>query len=338
MPRIPSEYLNCAVYLYSSTNAARQGRNSGGCGFLLGIEGDAREPLDPLWEENHWYRRREGPVFLYVVTCRHVAEKYPVARVNRQGRGGSEGIRLEDWTYHEVSDLAVAPVDLEPPAFELTSVGYEMILPIPDRRTSPGWNLDGLGDEVFIVSRFIKHDGKQTNRPAVRFGNISVLPREDDPIFIGDGIGEQVAYLTEVRTVPGASGSPVFLHIPGWELREAPKGSRAREQYELTQQSRVMSNPLTEEERCQRSPLDSEIPTPPVIKLLGVAGGFLFGPDEQVVYSKRSRTKMSDLRISRNAGMEWCIPSWKLLELLRRPELRELREVKRREWKDMSPP
>lgn len=324
VPRIPEEYLDCAVYLYRSTHAAKSGHRSGGCGFLLAVEGDAREPLEPLWEEKYWYRKRSGPVFQYVATCRHVAEQYPVARLNRKGRSGSEGIPLDGWVFHEKSDLAVAPLEIDESDYEVASVSYEMLLPRPTWQDPAHWMFGGLGDDIFIVSRFIKHDGKQTNWPAVRFGNISVMPREDEPIFINKKVGKQVAYLTEVRTVPGASGSPVFLHIPGWELRESPKGTRARDEWELTQEQRIYHG-------------GEEIPTPPVIKLVGIAGGFLFGPDEQVVYAAGTTPRDSDLRINRNAGMEWCVPSWKLLELLRRPELMKLRNARRKE-REESPP
>lgn len=32
------------------------------------------------------------------------------------------------------------------------------------------------GEDVFMVGRFVDHDGGQVNLPAVRFGNVSVMP------------------------------------------------------------------------------------------------------------------------------------------------------------------
>lgn len=34
----------------------------------------------------------------------------------------------------------------------------------------------GIGDDVAMIGRFVDHDGGETNQPAARFGNISVMP------------------------------------------------------------------------------------------------------------------------------------------------------------------
>jgi hypothetical protein len=59
----------------------------------------------------------------------------------------------------------------------------------------------GNGDEAFMIGRFFSQEGKQQNTPAVRFGNISMLPLERD------------VFLVEHRSLPGYSGSPVFAWI-----------------------------------------------------------------------------------------------------------------------------
>jgi hypothetical protein len=194
----------------------------------------------------------------------------------------------------------------------------------------------GLGDDVFLVSRFITYQGANTNWPAVRFGNISVLPRDDEPIDITRGMSPQVAYLIETRTTPGSSGSPVFHYIPGWEQREAPWGGR-RAMLDLHTLFAKASYQEKMKEHDYNIPPEVT-PLPPQINLLGVSGGWLFGPDEQVVYPKGTDRKLSDLRITRNSGMEWCVPAWKLVELLNEPVLRELRELQRKEWNQEPPP
>ena len=73
-------------------------------------------------------------------------------------------------------------------------------------------------------------------------------------------------------------------------------------------------------------PEDLESPTLSYIRLLGVAGGYLFALQERVTDSKG---RDSSLRTVRNSGMEWCMPSWKVLELLNQPKLRVLRDAKR---------
>ena len=61
-----------------------------------------------------------------------------------------------------------------------------------------------------MVGRFIAHDGKEENQPLARFGNIAMMPRES----VLDGREMLVeAYLVEIRSLPGFSGSPVILHV-----------------------------------------------------------------------------------------------------------------------------
>jgi len=82
----------------------------------------------------------------------------------------------------------------------------------------------GPGDEVFIVGRFINHEGKQgkqRNLPSLRFGNIAMMPWE--PIKHPDG-HLQESFLVEVRSIGGYSGSPVFVHILPFSKRPGQKG------------------------------------------------------------------------------------------------------------------
>jgi len=62
-----------------------------------------------------------------------------------------------------------------------------------------------------MVGRFIGHDGHQRNTPAVRFGNIAMMP--DEKIKAADGT-EQEGFLVELRSVPGCSGSAVYIYSP----------------------------------------------------------------------------------------------------------------------------
>jgi hypothetical protein len=75
-----------------------------------------------------------------------------------------------------------------------------------------------------IVGLFSSHYGRVSNRPIVRAGIIAAMPHEP---LQDVGSGEYYdAYLAEVRSVGGLSGSPVWLVIspsrmaPGLEGRE----------------------------------------------------------------------------------------------------------------------
>src|SRR6266852_9284872 len=63
----------------------------------------------------------------------------------------------------------------------------------------------------FFYGRFISHDGKQRNRPVMRFGNISMLPDQDAPVGVGDH--DQLAFLVECRSLGGFSGSSAFVKL-----------------------------------------------------------------------------------------------------------------------------
>ena len=68
MPRIPDGFLDKAVFLYPTADAANRGESVGGSGFLTG------------------FYTSGGTLFhLYAVTCAHViADGSPVIRLNRR--------------------------------------------------------------------------------------------------------------------------------------------------------------------------------------------------------------------------------------------------------------
>jgi hypothetical protein len=70
----------------------------------------------------------------------------------------------------------------------------------------------GPGDEVFFAGLFTGHAGSAHNEPIVRFGNISMMPREPVEIKNADGSRARVrAFLVEARSWGGQSGSPAFV-------------------------------------------------------------------------------------------------------------------------------
>lgn len=69
-----------------------------------------------------------------------------------------------------------------------------------------------------MVGRFVAHGGRVTNNPIARFGSVSLLPNAREPVR--DGRDRDVeAYLVEMRSHSGFSGSPVFLVIPQYSFR-----------------------------------------------------------------------------------------------------------------------
>jgi hypothetical protein len=66
-----------------------------------------------------------------------------------------------------------------------------------------------LGEEVFITGLFRHHHGKMRNIPIIRVGNLAALDEEK----VQTSVGLCDAYLIEVPSLGGLSGSPVFLNL-----------------------------------------------------------------------------------------------------------------------------
>lgn len=89
----------------------------------------------------------------------------------------------------------------------------------------------GIGDELWLTGLFWPASGEGRMRPILRLGSIAAMPEE--PITTRDAEGKQVgpfsAYLVEVRSIGGLSGSPVWVHLAKGRLHDAihafPEGS-----------------------------------------------------------------------------------------------------------------
>jgi hypothetical protein len=79
----------------------------------------------------------------------------------------------------------------------------------------------GLGDDVFVAGLFSRRTGHARNIPIVRVGNIAALPEEP----IETAMGLQEAYLIELLSIGGLSGSPVFTYLGGIRRESAQAGA-----------------------------------------------------------------------------------------------------------------
>ena len=70
----------------------------------------------------------------------------------------------------------------------------------------------GIGEDGFMLGLFANHPGKERNLIAARFGNVSLLASDDDPIRQGNK-DLTPSHLFDMRSRTGFSGSPVFLPI-----------------------------------------------------------------------------------------------------------------------------
>lgn len=200
MPPLPLPFLECSVYFYRDKFDAEDGSKLGGSGFLALVPIEARP---------------DGGTF-YLVTNRHVAQKATVVRLNTlDDEFDVLPIKGDAWTCHKQADLAVAEISLPEP-YRVSAVPLRFFLAEHDR----DWY--AVGTETASVGRFVKHDGKQQNTPAVRFGNVAMLPKE--PIALEDGSTQSPAFLVESRSIPGYSGSPVFVYFPHPRTKPVQEG------------------------------------------------------------------------------------------------------------------
>ncbi len=278
MPRISDDILDCVIYLYPTELDARNGEKVGGSGFLVGIPSKVYE--------NSWY--------VYAVTNSHVIREgnSPVIRLNTK-EGQIDVLNLEsgNWLHHpDGDDIAVCPIALPSDRFKFKFVTPNLFLTseiIQEYAIGPG-------DDIFLVGRFVNHEGKQRNIPSARFGNIAMMPWE--PIRHPTRGILQESFLIEARSIAGYSGSPVFVHILPFSKRP-----------NTTTIHSVYSGPW----------------------LLGVDWGHI--PVKEVVKEKTppsepEREVPEGWWVYYNAGMMAVVPVWKLVELLELEPLRTGRE------------
>ena len=114
--------------------------------------------------------------------------------------------RAGDWAHSYGDDIAALRIDHRN-AFEM-SVPLDLFV---DETCHIGeWPIFP-GDEVELFGRFVGHDGRQLNKPVVRFGNVSMLPDPADTVRINQK--DQLAFLVECRSLSGFSGSPAFVRL-----------------------------------------------------------------------------------------------------------------------------
>lgn len=79
-----------------------------------------------------------------------------------------------------------------------------------------------VGDDLYFPGLFAFHHGRERLRPIVRQGTIAAMPEET----VRTKLGRVKAYLAEVRSIGGLSGSPVWFHK---DLLRVPHGATDEE-------------------------------------------------------------------------------------------------------------
>ncbi len=196
--RLPDQIKECVCFLsvqYTGGPQAGQYHTIGTGLFVAVNEGD--------WD------------FPYLVTAKHILDGAKknfgtlYARMNTVD-GGYKYVDVGfNWfTYSDEHDIDVAAtaIMLPPEVFKYQILPIRMIA--TDEKIAE--HRIGIGDDVFATGLFIRRAGNQHNMPIVRMGHVAAMPEEPLP---GKSGKQFMAYLIEMLSIGGLSGSPVYVHL-----------------------------------------------------------------------------------------------------------------------------
>lgn len=276
MPKLPAEMLDSVIYLYQDKEDAEAGVDFGGTGFLVTIPSE----MFP-----------DRAAYFYAVTNWHVVcrDGYSTIRINT--REGADIISFDpsEWFFMPEFDIAVIPMPLNFGNHKAAMISTDSFV---NKDLFYNFRMLGVGSDVFMIGRFIDHDGGQTNRPAARFGNISVLPA---PIMQPNHKAAD-AFCIDMHSRTGYSGSPVFVYrLPGMEFSRHTPGANTE-----------------------------------YLGLLGIH--FAQFPDLMELKSQeKAEAEAKSLIVEGKyvkglSGMTCVLPAWTILEVLKMPKLRQMRD------------
>jgi hypothetical protein len=314
VPPIPEYYLNCSIFLYPSEQTARDGDQFGGSGFVIHF---------PVEGHDNWGS-------LYAVTNKHVLDAgCRFIRFNTK-TAGVHVIESErdKWIDHpDRYDVSVLSLDVDGETLEYSSIGIEKFITreiVDDYSICPG-------DEAFLVGRLITPWGQQRNKPAVRFGNISMMADANEPAR-GWGDVEQEVFFVECRSLSGFSGSPVFVSTTRYyDKAHAPKAMR---------DPKPDLKGVPADQRLKIDFLGAEGTFGPW--LLGIDWGHL--PLWKPVYDRQNLQSLkANHWVEQNTGIACVLPAWHILHLLNDEGLAQERKAakakldEQRQHIDISP-
>lgn len=292
MPRIPDRYLDCVFYLYANEEDARAGRKSGGTGFFVSVP----SPVKPL-------------AHVYAVTNWHVACRLGCSVIRVMRRDGSPEILPfdpSDWQFDpDGHDIAIVPISGL--SLEAHQIAFQPRLGLATRKEVEHCGI-GTGEDVFMIGRFVDHDGGEVNMPTVRFGNISMMPA---PITQPHG-KKRETYCLDMHSRTGYSGSPVFVYRPPGGDLNAGLQSDAKGALLYAQTNFLL---------C-----------------LGIhIGQFaeirkIKGTNQAATPSEGVELPLSEHQIEGVSGMTCVAPAWAIEDLLNMPKLKALRDAADAHW------
>ena len=211
---LPQDFIDCVCFLCTRdiSDGVEKWRY-GGTGFFVSVASETRP---------------EDYSHLYLVTARHcIRDRYGnsrklYVRLNKKDGTAQEPRPLPfEWVEPEdendAADVAVLPFD----AYDDPALDYKHV-PIASAATKEAirHHRIGLASDVYVTGLFTQRVGSKRNIPIVRAGVISAMM--DDVEDAGSGLTYK-AYLAEVQSIGGLSGSPVFAMSNSYVTFERPQ-------------------------------------------------------------------------------------------------------------------
>jgi len=259
MPLMPEYFLNSIGFIYPSATDAKADTAFLGVGFIVGIP----SPDHPAFR------------MCYLVTAYHVIKKPKTVTLRFNMKSGGMRIvkdwPLRHWITDPKLDIAVTPIAGD--GLDFAFVPRKLF--IDDQKMKQ--HKIGAGDEVCLIGRVMRPEVRHVTRNVamLRFGNIALTPQ-----------CEEKAFLVELRSISGHSGSPVVVYCPPYALA----GTRDKSQ---------MWNGYL---------------------LLGVNRGHL-REYEELVSLKDLKTKSDRWVSETNVAISQIVPAWHIAKLLDTPVL-----------------
>lgn len=208
--RVPDTLARCVAFVMYKPRGREELAYAGTC-FLVQVPistpGRAMQYMVTAWHIVAEIMQRTADGLVYVRANRLDGDITHVkSRVSDWHRHPSDtlvDIAATPWQPHDIDD-SVQPPRATPAPMDLVPVGTD-VFATPEKIAS---NKIGIGDEILCIGLFSRFVGTGKNLPILRAGVIALMPAEPVPTKY---FGNIEAFLIEVRSVGGLSGSPIFL-------------------------------------------------------------------------------------------------------------------------------
>ena len=247
-----------------------------------------------------------------IVTAKHVIEDIDSDTVNIRLNSHAGDARVIDtpkamWFSHpdDRFDVSVCPTRLMRDQFDIAHLPFSPTLDLGGNCAITHEMIDkyyiGIGDEVYVPGMFVGRIGENSKLPILQIGTIAAMPEES----IETKYGRHDAFLIEVRSIDGLSGSPVCIDLTGRKL------------------------PLTAPPR----PLPDMREERHLFFLMGIVLGYneVFNPRDVIEIKERPTAAVIRATVPLNTGIAVVLPIWRVTEAMEQPKLKGPREALIRE-------